>query len=399
MLRSLFSPSWYRVAQLKPRLRRHSHIHRHHYRGELWYVMQDQAAGRYYRFTPIAYQVIGLMDGKLTVQELWDKASERYGDDAPTQGDMVQLLSQLHSADILLCDIPPDTAELFRRHNKTEGAKWKNYLRSPLSLRFPLLNPEKFLSRTAPWVRPLFSIYGAIIWLAMVGVALVLVGLHWRELTENMLDRVFTGKNLVFLWLVYPLIKAAHELGHGYAIKILGGEVHEMGIMLLVLMPIPYVDASSASAFREKWQRVLVGAAGMIVELFVAALALFIWLQLPPCNFRAILFNVIVIAGVSTVLFNGNPLLRYDGYYILSDLLGILNLSQRGLNYLGYLCKRYLFGSMDTRAALYLAPGSVSGSSFILLPPSFTGFFFTPVSSCSSPANSSSSVYSWASGP
>jgi putative peptide zinc metalloprotease protein len=318
--------------------------------------MQDHAAGRYYRFTPIAYQIIGLMDGKLTVQELWEKASTRYGDDAPTQGEMVQLLSQLHSSDVLLCDVPPDTAELFRRHTKTEQAKWQTYLRSPLSLRFPLLNPEKFLGRTINFVRPLFSIYGAILWLAVVGAALVLAGLHWQELTENMLDRVLSGKNLLFMFLVYPLIKALHELGHGYAIRALGGEVHEMGVMLLVFMPIPYVDASSSSAFREKWQRVLVGAAGMIAELFVASLALFIWLYLSPGNLRAILFNVILIAGVSTVLFNGNPLLRYDGYYILSDLLGILNLAQRSLNYLGYLFKRYIFGLKDTDPP-YTAPG------------------------------------------
>ena len=114
MLRSLFSPSWYRVAALRPRLRRHAHIHRHQYRGELWYVLQDLASGRYYRFSPVAYQVIGLMDGRLTVQELWEKATVRFTDEAPTQGEMVNLLSQLHAADVLLCDVPPDTAELFR---------------------------------------------------------------------------------------------------------------------------------------------------------------------------------------------------------------------------------------------------------------------------------------------
>ena len=355
MVKSLFSPSWYRVAGLKPRLRRHAHIHRHHYRGELWYVLQDLASGRYYRFTPNAYQVIGLMDGRLTVQDLWEKASERFGDEAPTQGEMVNLLGQLHAADVLLCDVPPDTAELFRRFSKQEQSWWKTNLRSPLSLRFPLFKPEKFLARTAYLVRPLFSTYGALLWLAVVGAALVLAGLNWQDLTEGVMDRVLSGKNLVLLVLVFPFIKALHELGHGYAIKVLGGQVPEMGIMLLVFMPIPYVDASSSLAFREKWRRVLVGAAGMVVELFVASLALFLWLFLSPGFLRSICFNVIFVAGVSTILFNGNPLLRYDGYYILSDLLGILNLGQRGTNYLGYLFKRYAFGLKEEPP--YVGPG------------------------------------------
>ena len=237
-----------------------------------------------------------------------------------------------------------------------EQTWWKTYLRSPLSLRFPLFKPEKFLAQTAYLVRPLFTAPGAFLWLAVVGAALVLAGLHWQELTENVTDRVLSGQNLVLLWLVYPLIKALHELGHGYAIKVLGGQVPEMGIMLLVFMPVPYVDASSSSAFREKWRRLLVGAAGMLVEIFVASLALFCWLVLSPGFLRSICFNVIFIASISTILFNGNPLLRYDGYYILSDLLGIINLAQRGTSYLGYLFKRYAFGLHEAEPP-YTGPG------------------------------------------
>ena len=96
--------------------------------------------------------------------------------------------------------------------------------------------------------------------------------------------------------------------------------------MLLVLMPVPYVDASSASAFREKRKRMVVGAAGIMVELFLAALAMFVWLDVEPGPVRALAFNVMLIGGVSTLLFNGNPLLRFDGYYVLADLIEIPNL-------------------------------------------------------------------------
>lgn len=356
MVESVFSPSWYRVASLKPRLRAHAHISRHDYRGELWFVLQDHSKGRYYRFTPEAYQVIGAMDGRRTVQDLWENAAGRFGDDAPTQAEMVQLLSRLHMADVLLCDVPPDTAELLKRSQKIQRARWRQNLRSPMALRFPLLDPEKFLARTVWVVKPLFTVYGALLWLAVVGAAVFLAGVHWPELTENVVDRVLSAQNLVILGLVYPLVKALHEFGHGYMVKAWGGEVHEMGIMLLVLMPIPYVDASAASEFRAKHRRVLVGAAGMVVELFLAALALFFWLSLDAGTLRSVAYNVILISSVSTVLFNANPLLRYDGYYIFSDLVEIPNLAQRGLKYLGYLVKRYPLGIKKEKEP-YAGPG------------------------------------------
>ncbi len=356
MDKSLFSPSWYRVAGLKPRLRSHLEIHRHHYRGELWYVLQDHASGRFQRFTPAAYLLIGLMDGKRTVQKIWDTVRERLGEEAPTQEEVVRLLSQLHAVNALQTDVMPDTAEMLKRFEKVRFSKWKQNLRSPLFMRFPLLDPERFLSKFMPLVRPIYSWAGAIIWLVVVGYAVFLVGVHWPELTQNIADRVLAPQNLFILWLTFPFLKAFHEFGHAFAVKKRGGEVHEMGIMLLVFTPIPYVDASAASAFRKKRERVLVGAAGMIVEIFLAALALFVWINVETGPVRAVAYNVILIAGVSSLLFNGNPLLRYDAYYILADLIEIPNLGSRGIRYIVYLLQRYLLRVRDAEPPLS-APG------------------------------------------
>ena len=352
MPQSLYSPSWYRVAGLKPRLRSHAEIHRHHYRGELWYVLQDHASGRFQRFTPAAYQIIGLMDGKRTVQEIWDTVRERLGEEAPTQEEVIRLLSQLHAVDVLQADVMPDTSEMLKRFEKRRYGKWKQNLRSPLFMRFPLIDPERFLTKFQALAKPFFSWAGAILWLIVVAWAVFQVGVHWPELTENITDRILAPKNLLILWLTFPFIKAFHEFGHGFAVKIKGGEVHEMGIMLLVFTPIPYVDASDASAFRERRERVLVGAAGMLVEVFIAALALSVWINIEPGPIRSLAYNVIFIAGVSSVLFNGNPLLRYDAYYILTDLLEIPNLGPRGIRYLLYLMQRYLLGARDVEPPL-----------------------------------------------
>ena len=347
MTAPIFSPSWHRVAQLAPRLRSHVHIHRHHYRGQLWHVLQDLSSQRSHRFTPAAHYIIGIMDGRRTVQEIWEIATTQLGDDAPTQDEMIRLLSQLHGADALQCDVSPDTSELFQRYYRQKRSSWTRRFMNPMAIRLPLFDPDKLLNRTQKYVRPLFGMIGAIVWLLVVGWAIILAGLHWPDLTQNITDRVLAPQNLLLLWLVYPIVKAAHEFGHAFATKVWGGEVHEMGVMFLVLMPIPYVDASSASSFREKHKRVIVGAGGMIVELFLASIALFVWLNIEPGAVRSITYNVMLIAGVSTVLFNVNPLLRFDGYYILGDLIEIQNLGTRSTKYVGYLCQRYLFGLRD----------------------------------------------------
>lgn len=350
MSEALFSPSWYRVASLTPRLRSHAKLHRHQYRGQIWYVLQDRSNERFHRFSPAAFSFIGLMDGARSVQEIWDLSSSRLGDNAPTQPEVVQLLSQLHGADVLQCDIPPDTAELLERHDKQQQRKWQRRLMSFFAWQFPLLDPERFLQQFVSLVRPFFSWWGVALWSVIVVPAAIIGAAHWTDLTSNLIDRVTTPQNLVVLWLLFPVIKALHEFGHAFAVKVFGGEVHEMGIMLLVLSPVPYVDASASSAFSNKWQRAIVGAAGMIVELLLAALAVYVWVSVEPGAVRTVAYNTILIAGISTVVFNANPLLRFDGYYILADFLEIPNLRQRANTYLGYVCERYLFGRDDAQA-------------------------------------------------
>ncbi len=350
MTAPLFSSSWYRVAELQPRLRSHAHVHRHRYRGETWYVLEDRAGQRFHRFPPRAYLLIGLMDGRRTVQELWETACERLGDDAPTQDEVIRLLSQLHASDVLQSAVPPDAVEVLERYERQQRRQLLTRLSSFFAWRIRLVDPERFLTATLPVVKPLVGPIGVVAWLLVVLPALLLVAVHWTDLTADTLDRLFSGQTLFVIWLLFPLIKALHELGHACTTKAFGGEVHDMGFMLLILTPVPYVDASAASAFRSKWRRIIVGAAGMLVEIFLAALALYLWLSVEAGVLKVVAYNAILIAGITTILFNANPLLRYDGYYILGDLLEIPNLRQRANSYLGYLSERWLFGQRDAEA-------------------------------------------------
>ena len=343
-----YSPSWHRVAQLKPSLSQHVNIHRHRYRGKIWYIIDDRSAVRVHRFTPIAYQFISRLDGDICIDDIWQELLGSLGDNAPGQEDVIQLLGQLHANDLLTNDVVPDTAELFSRYAKQSQSVWLNNIKNPLSIRIPLWNPDSFLKDTLPWIKPLFSISGLFIWLVVVVSGLVVAGEHWDQLTENISDRLLATSNLLIIGLVFPLVKAIHELGHGYATRNYGGQVHEMGVMLLALMPVPYVDASASAGFPNKWHRLLVGGAGMMAELFIAGLALIVWAMLEPGMARSWLYNVIVIAGVSTVVFNGNPLLRYDGYYMLSDFLEIPNLGMRANRYWAFLANRYLLGTQES---------------------------------------------------
>jgi len=343
----LQSSLWYRVAELRPQLVARARLHRHRYRGDVWYLLQDPASGRVHRFTPAARLVLAAMDGRRSVQDLWALAGRKLGDDAPTQDEMIQLLGQLHGADLLMTDVPPDALELFDRGQREARAKRRRSWANPMALRIPLWDPGAFLDRHArlwPW---LWGRGGAVVWLLVMLPALLLLPSQWAELTGNLSDRVLQADNLLLIGLLFPLIKALHEMGHATANHAAGGEVHDMGVMMLVLMPVPYVDASSANVLRSRWARARIGAAGMIVELFIAALAFYLWMLLEPGLVRALCFNVMLVAGVSTLIFNGNPLLRYDAYYILADLAELPNLAAQSARYWGYLIKRHLLRMRD----------------------------------------------------
>lgn len=356
MTEALLSTQWYRVKHLTPTLQAHCLVHRHRYRGNLWFILEDKTSGRHHRFNAAAYRFIALLDGERSVEQAWSLVNEDLGDYAPTQDEIIALLGQLHSADLLQSGASIDTGELCQRHTRNKQQKLKQTLSNPLSQKIPLWDPDKFLTKHLPKVAWLFHWLTGVFWLVLIVFASILTAMHWQALSNQMVVNSLSPYNLILLFILYPGIKSLHELGHAFATKMAGGDVHEMGINFLLLVPIPYVNVSAATHFRNKYQRIMVSAAGIFVELFLAALSLMLWLIVEPGLVRDIAFNSFLIGGISSLFFNGNPLLKYDGYYIFADALDIPNLYQRSTRYMGYLAQRYLFGLKTTESPAY-APG------------------------------------------
>lgn len=339
----LLNAHWYRIADSKLSLPSHVRVDQHVYRKTTWYILRDEVSGKHHRFNQAAYNFIRLIDGSRSIEDIWQRLNETQGDDAPTQNEVIRLLGTLYFANFIQANNIADIQELVERRSKQRKQLFKTKYGNPLALRFSLFDPDSFLTKCLPICAPLFTRIAGIIGLLVILFASLQMVKNWDLLTSHATQNALSPSNLFLMWLVYPVIKALHEIGHGIAVKRWGGEVREMGIMMLVMMPVPYVDASAASSFRSKYKRMLVGAAGIIVELLLASIALLLWLNIQQGVVSDILFNVMLIGGASTLLFNGNPLLKFDGYFVLADALEIPGLAQRSNKYFAYLIQKYVF--------------------------------------------------------
>ncbi len=337
-----FSEHWHRVAGQKLALRPTVTMRKQWFRGEKWFVVVDPLNNDYYRLTPGAHDFLCRLDGSATVQEVWEKSLERIPDEAPGQEAVIQLLAQLYRANLLRGEVPADSEKLFeqyRQRRQREHRSWWNLM----FLRIPVFDPDLWLRRALPYLGWLIGPLGALLWLGVVGSATKVAIEHASELTAGA-QSVLAPANLPLLYLGLVIIKALHEFGHAFACRRFGGEVHQMGVALIYFSPVPYVDASASWTFPGKWQRIFVSSAGMIAEFFLAALAVFVWAATGPGPVHSVAYNMMFVASVTTLLFNANPLMRYDGYYILADLVELPNLQQRATAMLQWVAERGLFG-------------------------------------------------------
>lgn len=324
----LVSNSWHRVAALRPNLVPGLRIVRQQVREQAWHVLVEPASGRQLRLNPAAYALVARFDGAASVEQLWQRQLLQQREDAPTQDEVLRLLAQLFRGGMIRFDSAPHLSLLFARREE-DGRQRRRGMMNPLMLRMPLSDPSRLLERLAPVGQLLFRPAALVAWVIAVLVALLAAGAHFGELQADA-QRLFGAPSSYLLaWFCYPLVKVLHELAHGLAVRRYGGHVHEFGITVMFLTPAPYVDASAANAFPLPRHRAVVSAAGIVVEIGLACLALGLWLVVAPGVVRDMALVVVLICSISTLLFNANPLMRFDGYHALCDVLQLPNLALR----------------------------------------------------------------------
>lgn len=355
----LYSSQWFRVARLVPSLPASVRLHRHRVRGHTWQVLTDPLHGRQVRLNPPAHALAARLDGRRTVDELW-QALQALGDDAPTQDETLALLMTLHRERLVRFDHEPDFGLAGAVAPPTHAGPWRGASGPAgrlLAWRLRLGDPSWLLSRLAGLGRALFSRAGAVAWLAAMALLVAIVALHGGPAATQAQAWLGEPRHWLLALAVYLPMKAVHELAHGLAAQRWGAPVREAGITLMLGLPLPYVDASAASALPRAGQRALVSGAGIAAELLLAAAGWALWALLDDGLARDLALAVAFIGTASSLLFNGNPLQRFDGYHLLCDALQLPNLATRSRAWWAARLRQAVLGRHAAAEPLQAAPG------------------------------------------
>ncbi len=303
-------------------------IERIEYQGLGSWVVKDPVALKYHRLNAEQYRVLRLLDGRRNLEEIRAEVLRDFPTLQFTLADVQHLITDLHNKGLVLSDRFGQGASLLKKHRQERWEKIKRLFFNLLYLRLPGWDPDKTLQRLHPLAKWMFDRRVVAICMLVVASSILLLFVQFDKFRERLpeFQQFFGWPNLIYLWLTLSLTKIIHEFGHGLSCKHYGGECHEMGIMLLVFSPCLYCDVSDSWMLRNKWHRIIIGAAGMYIEIILSAIAIFVWWFTKPGLLNHLSLNVFFVTTVTTVIFNANPLMRYDGYYMLADFLEIPNL-------------------------------------------------------------------------
>jgi putative peptide zinc metalloprotease protein len=316
------------------------------YQGVEYWVVKEPLGQKYFQFPPHVFYLLRQLDGNTTIDALQDGYHEKYAPKRITRQDLQQLLTRFHQDSLVTSNMPGQGPELLKRGQKNKRMELVGTFSNVLAIRYKGFDPERILNWLLPYTWWIFTKVAVIITLIFAAIALFSVVMNWSVFQAKLpgFDAFFDPKQWYLFGLVLCVTKVCHEFGHGLSCKRLGGECHEIGFMLLVLTPCLYCNVSDSWRLPNKWHRAAIGAAGMYVEVLLATIATLVWWFVQPGIVQDICLRVMLVSSISTILFNGNPLLRFDGYYILSDILEIPNLNQKSTKSLTTLLGRNWLG-------------------------------------------------------
>ena len=316
------------------------------YQGVEYWVVKEPLGQKYYQFPPHVFWLLEQLDGNQSIESLMDEFHRVNSPKRITRNELQQLITRFHKDALVTSDVSGQGPELLQRGRKTAAMERFTAMSNILAVRWRGFDPEGILNFLIRWTWWIFTPTAVVLTVILGTIALLSVMVNFAAFQSRLpgFDAFFDPTRWVMFGAVLCGTKVIHEFGHGLSCKRLGGECHEIGFMLLVLTPCLYCNVSDSWRLPNKWHRAAIGAAGMYVEVMLATIATFLWWFVEPGWVQDVCLQIMLISSVSTVLFNGNPLLRFDGYYILSDILEIPNMNQKSTKSLTTLLGRHWLG-------------------------------------------------------
>lgn len=370
MSSSVFNDSWHLISGLHVSLSPSVVIQSQKMRRQLWFMLKDPFNDNFYKVTKENFQFIKCLRVDKSIQEVWEQYVELHPELAPSREEVTMLIAQLHGANLLFFDNDADNYEIVNYIKNQQRKELFAKITSVLFFRLPIWNPNRWLTQVNRWTSPIPSLPVIVLWaLVLLWGGAAVLG-HLGAIVDKA-QGIISLSNLPVLYLCVGMMKLVHEFAHGLLCKRYGGNVKKVGLMFLLFTPLPYVDVTSSWGFKNRWQRIWVGAAGITIELFIASIGAIIWSQTGPGVLNSLSFNMMIIGSVSSLVFNGNPLLRFDAYYMLSDYLEIPNLYQKAQVECLYLGQKYLL-----RTRNLIAPTDDPKESIILVSYGIASFIY-----------------------
>ena len=348
-----------RRKQVRLRVRPDLQAFEQRYEGKTFTVIKDPVCLRYYRFSKQEYFVFRLFDGKHTMEEVQEAFEDEFKPMRLEPADLEGFARQLVTAGLVQNEQPGAAQHLFHRRAKQRRTRRLATLSNILYLKIPVFDPDRLLTWMFRYLAWIFTTWFFVASVGLMLAAAVHVLLHYKTFQAKLpaYQEFFTWNSVLYMWLSLGVVKVIHEFGHGLSCKAFKGECHEMGVLLMCLSPALYANVTDAWTLADKWKRIIISFAGIYVELVIASLATFVWWYTstyPTINNIALC--IMVLCSVSTVMFNANPLMRFDGYYMLADWLEVPNLREKANKFLNNLFLSKALG-VEVPPEAYMAPG------------------------------------------
>lgn len=305
-------------------------------------VVEDPVAGMFYRLGKIEFAFASLLTPSRTIAEAYRELCEGFPEHRLSENDAADLCRWLISSELAHTESSKSSRRL-RRSAAKAGLDRIKQRSNPMAIRLPLLHPDRFVKQLNRRVGWLFGMDATIVGIAMIAIAGCLALANWKPLIESS-GYLFSGSSLLVLVGITIVLKVIHEFAHAVVCKRHGGDVGEMGILFVLFAPLAYVDVSSVWRFRSRLRRIHVAAAGVYVELVIASLAMFVWRFVDVPFVRHVCTSTMLSASAATLLFNANPLMKFDGYFVLTDWTRSPNLYTDSQKYLLRFARRMFLG-------------------------------------------------------